>query len=215
LKEEYSKFLNENFNRADLSKPLFYSWEYGLRFDLQVGETNTDEYFKHVSERAIALFNAAFESEDKILFVLKDFKYKRGKIRSNSYCFRQITNLKRQDVSYALSRRVYDNVKDDKWNIAIVKLEPKRLKVENLLAAIAHTDFPHRQPTLDNNGVLSNKELYFINLEKKLIFNMYDDRGLDIIAKDIETLRPIFNRFSDWILDYDREEINEKMKNGL
>jgi hypothetical protein len=123
--------------------------------------------------------------------------------------------LKRQDVSYALSRRVYDNVKDDKWNIAIVKLEPKRLKVENLLAAIAHTDFPHRQPTLDNNGVLSNKELYFINLEKKLIFNMYDDRGLDIIAKDIETLRPIFNRFSDWILDYDREEINEKMKNGL
>ena len=45
---------------------------------------------------------------------------------------------------------------------------------------------------------------------------MYDDRGLDIIAADINLLTPIFRKFNDWILEHDRGKIEETMnKNGL
>lgn len=40
---------------------------------------------------------------------------------------------------------------------------------------------------------------------------MYDNRGLDIMAPDVETLRPIYIRFNDWILAFNREEIDKMM----
>ena len=41
---------------------------------------------------------------------------------------------------------------------------------------------------------------------------MYDDRGLDIVSADNETLRPIYNKHNDWILDYDREQIDRQFE---
>ena len=70
-------------------------------------------------------------------------------------------------------------------------------------------DFPPRQPRLK---FLSDEQIFIINIDKRLIFNMYDDRGLDIIAKDKETLRPLYRKFNDWILDCDREKINRTME---
>ena len=37
---------------------------------------------------------------------------------------------------------------------------------------------------------------------------MYDDRGLDVIAKDKKSLDSLYHNFNDWILEYDREKID-------
>lgn len=42
-----------------------------------------------------------------------------------------------------------------------------------------------------------------------IIFYMYDDRGLDVIAKDKEQLKTVYKDFNTWILDYDRERIDK------
>jgi len=41
---------------------------------------------------------------------------------------------------------------------------------------------------------------------------MYDDRGLDIIASDKDTLSPIYTKHNDWLLDYDRARMEEIFK---
>ena len=38
---------------------------------------------------------------------------------------------------------------------------------------------------------------------------MYDDRGLDVIARQPEVLVPLYRTFNQWILDYDRERIDQ------
>ncbi|MFD1206338.1 DUF3885 domain-containing protein [Sporosarcina contaminans] len=43
---------------------------------------------------------------------------------------------------------------------------------------------------------------------KKMIYHLYDDRGCDIIAVNIEDLRELYEKYNDWILDYDRERID-------
>lgn len=48
----------------------------------------------------------------------------------------------------------------------------------------------------------------FMSTADVLMFHLYDDRGADLVAADRETLRPAFERFNHWILDYDREAIN-------
>ena len=217
-KQEYRQFLNDNFKGLRLRKPLFYSWDFGLRFDLQVGETNTDEYFEEVTRRASTIYQTAFDNSDKVLLVFMDYKYKRRKIRFSNFTFKQIDNLQKTEISYSKEFRLYEP--DDKFdirNIAVIELTSDRINYENILRAIGHTDFSSRQPRLDNNWFFTSKEVYFINIDKKLIFHMYDDRGLDIVSADKETLRPIYNKHNDWILDYDREQIDRQFeqKNAL
>lgn len=212
-KQEYRLFLNDNFKGLRLRKPLFYSWDFGLRFDLQVGETDTDEYFQEVTRRASTIFQTAFDNSDKVFLVFMDYKYKRKKIRFSNFTFKQIDNLQKTQIIYSKEFRLYEP--DDKFdirNIAIIKLTADRINYKSILAAIGHTDFPPRQPRLDQNGFLTAKEIYFVNIDKKLIFHMYDDRGLDIISADKETLRPIYKKHNDWILDYDREQIDQQFE---
>ena len=210
LKQEYIQFLTDNFKGLKIRVPLFYNWNNGLRFNLQVGHTDTDEYFIEVTKRATTLFQEAFSPIDNVIFILLDFKWKRRKIRISNYCFRQIKDLKKSEISYSKVNRLYEPTdKKDIRNIAVIKLKADRINITNILTAIGHMDFPPRQPRLK---FLSDEQIFIINIDKRLIFNMYDDRGLDIIAKDKETLRPLYRKFNDWILDCDREKINRTME---
>jgi len=232
--QEYRQFLFDNFKGLRLRKPLFYSWNFGLRFNLQsgetykssrqildsdgniiplIGDTDTDEYFQEVTKRASTIFKTAFDNSDKVFLVYMDYKYKRRKIRLSNFIFQQVYNLKKLEVSFSKEKRLYrlDN-KFDIRNIAIIKLTADRINHNNILTAIGNSDFPPRQPRLDNNGFLTSKEIYFVNIGKKLIFHMYDDRGLDIISSDKETIRPIYIKHNNWILDYDRKEIDKQFE---
>ncbi|MBP6301945.1 MAG: DUF3885 domain-containing protein [Bacteroidia bacterium] len=233
-KQEYRQFLNDNFKGLRLRKPLFYSWDFGLRFDLQtgetsnssrqildgegnviphVGDTDTDEYFQEVTKRASTIFKTAFDNSDKVFLVFMDYKYKRRKIKFSSFTFKQVDNLKKFEISFSKEKQLYEpGDKFDIRNVAIIKLTADRINYKNILTAIGHSDFPPRQPRLDNNGFLTSKEIYFINIDKKLIFHMYDDRGLDLISTDKETLRPIYKKHNDWILDYDRKQIDKQFE---
>jgi hypothetical protein len=213
VKRKYTQFLKDNFKGFQIRKPLFYSWNFGLRFNLQVGETNTDEYFEEVTKRATTLFQSAFSNTDKVFIVFVDYKYKRRKIRYPNYIFRQIIGLEKTEIFYTKAKGLYEyGDKYDIRNIALIELSAERINYKNILTAIGHSDFPPRQPRLDQNGVFTDKEIYFVNIDRKLIFHMYDDRGLDIIAADKETLRPIYERHNDLILNYDRSDIDKLFK---
>lgn len=53
-----------------------------------------------------------------------------------------------------------------------------------------------------------SQDIYFINIKKRTIFHLYDDRGCDILAAAAETIRDMYETYNSWILDYDREKIN-------
>jgi len=209
---EYTKFLDSNFKGIEIKKPLFYRWNIGLRFDLQVGKTNTDEYFRIVQKRANTLFESAFKSDDEIFLVLNEFKRRKRKIRVRNFIFSQIKNLEKNKIGYRRLLRLFDVDKFDRWNQGIIKTTIEQFNYKNILAAIGNNDFPSREPRLDLLGGFTSKEIYFINIKKSLIFHMYDDRGLDMIASDVKTLHPIYEKYNDWILDDDRKIIDEQMK---
>ena len=192
-KNEYRTFLDNNFKGLKVRTPLFYSWNIGLRFDLQIETTNDEDYFQEVNYRASSIFQYIFEATDSILLVFMDYKYRRSKIRLSNYIFKQVKNLKKSDLCFTKEKLYYSGTS----NICIIKFN-----------AIANSDFEDREPRLDK-FCFSSKEVYFVNLSKKIIFNMYDDRGLDIIASDKEILRSLYEKYNDWILNYDRGKIDK------
>jgi hypothetical protein len=47
-----------------------------------------------------------------------------------------------------------------------------------------------------------------VNISKKIIYHLYDDRGCDVIASDKEYIRFLYEDRNEWILNYDRNEID-------
>ncbi|MNL16190.1 hypothetical protein D3C87_1372190 [compost metagenome] len=206
--KEYKQFLRTNFKELRLKKPLLYSWDFGLRFDLQIDKNDTEEYFQEVTKRASTIFRDVFNDSDNIFLVYMDYKYRRQKIRVSNFTFKQIKNLLHTEITYSKRLRLYEaQDRFDVRNMAIIKLTTERISYKNILTAIANNDFSSRKPRLDDNSIFTNKEVYFINIDTKLIFHMYDDRGLELIAADKESLRPIYQKYNEWILNYDREKI--------
>lgn len=54
--------------------------------------------------------------------------------------------------------------------------------------------------------------IYFLNIERKTIFHIYDDRGCDLLAISPESIRDLYFTYNDWILDYDKDKIHQVFK---
>jgi Domain of unknown function (DUF3885) len=52
--------------------------------------------------------------------------------------------------------------------------------------------------------------VYFINTLTHAIVHIYDDRGMDVIATNRESLRGLYREFNEWILDYDGGAIDRR-----
>lgn len=79
-------------------------------------------------------------------------------------------------------------------------LENNAFCVERLLQEIIKADIGGYR------GFVSN--VYFSNTHHFLLFHLYDDRGADLVAANRKLLRPIYEKYNDWILDYDRAKID-------
>lgn len=49
---------------------------------------------------------------------------------------------------------------------------------------------------------------YIVDVTAGVALHVYDDRGMDVIATTTDALRPIYERFGDWLLDYDRPHMD-------
>ena len=66
----------------------------------------------------------------------------------------------------------------------------------------------------DLGGVLAfTSSVYIVDVENHVILHLYDDRGLDIVAYEKNTLSPLYKKLNEWILDYDRKEIDRVFLN--
>jgi hypothetical protein len=90
---------------------------------------------------------------------------------------------------------------------AQVAIEPRRINYKRILRAIMHRDFWNRRPRIDDY-------VYFVNTSRNMILHMYDDRGLDIIAPQVDDLRPIYQTRKDWILDFDSAAIAQMFESN-
>ncbi|WP_271785313.1 DUF3885 domain-containing protein [Aquimarina algiphila] len=57
-----------------------------------------------------------------------------------------------------------------------------------------------------------SQDIYYYSISNKVGFRIYDDRGCDVWSNDKEKLRPIYESLNNWILDYNRPEIDEYFK---
>lgn len=205
-------FMKENFPNLELRPPVFYSWKIGIRFELGVDYNHScayknSPYLQQVYNRATTLFKALHSQNDDIYIVIDVNEYSNGfKYKSNNFS----RYIKEKSVLYRLNHETIPYIFPDdddgtcKTHRFTLQCKPSDFRYISMLKAISNNDMGIR-PSIFHR-------VYFINSNRKTIFHVYDDRGCDLLATSPETIREVYDKYNDWILDYDRNEIDQVFK---
>lgn len=88
-----------------------------------------------------------------------------------------------------------------------LKCSKQDLRYVTLIKAACNEDFPLK-PKFRRGKGMYYPDVFFINVTKNLIYFIYDDRGCEVIAADKETLRPVYEKYPEWLYEYNREDMN-------
>lgn len=204
-------YMNGNFPQLILRPPLFYNWEIGLRFELGLDYYYEENlYMQQVYQRAITLFESLHFQDEEIFIVVdvnnfgdsKTYKHKARifspYIRSQSLLY----TLKHTEMPYIFPEE--DEEGNYKTHRFTLQCKVSDVKYIPLLKAISNQDLGI-QPRIIHR-------VYFLNIKRKTIFHIYDDRGCDLLATSPESIRDIYFTYNDWILNYDRDKIDQVFK---
>ena len=203
--------INRKFNNVldtvgltSLEQAVFYSAPIGIRFKIGGEEdiylySGTDScitnpaYVHNAVHRAVSIYKALPAVPD--LLCINIFRYSedddcRQRIQNISHLAKLPQPLEKCNGS---SIRLY-------WN-----LEQLDYDVITILREIVIGDIG------GNSDFVSS--VFFVNSSIDILFHLYDDRGVDVVAADRDVLCPLYENFNDWILDYDREKIDLLFKN--
>jgi hypothetical protein len=201
----FTKYMTENFPKFSISKPVFRLTN-SLRFELGPEDISTSEnkYFDKAIERATEITSFALKNA-KTVYVIYQECTDGNEIEPNSILIDVFGSVNGSSVILPYTEDDGDKLE---WRRLIKKMDSNDPLLLKLISSIIHVDFPNRSPRIEG-------ELYFILDESNTIINIYDDRGMDVGAKSISDLKPLYERFNDWILEYDRKEIDEKFRNTI
>ncbi|WP_058005442.1 DUF3885 domain-containing protein [Heyndrickxia sp. FSL K6-6286] len=208
---QLNEFMHKNYPNLELRPPLFYSWDIGIRFELGVEwkrdyDYPNNPYILRCYKRAITLFESVHSPTEDIFVVIDVNDFVKGKnLKHQLKNFRLyvkkplLFSLKYQELPYIFPED--DEEGTYKTHRFTLKCKTSDFKYVSLLKAICNQDMG-LEPRIFHR-------VYFININRKTIFHVYDDRGCDLLATSSATIRDVYSRYNDWILDYDRPEIEK------
>jgi hypothetical protein len=198
LENDFKTFMETNFLGLELCSPLFYNWETSIRFELEEPEKVVWGKFgsERVYNRSESLFDALFQSQDEMYVVMNIYR----DVTKNKGFLPSVVNNKKllnKVTSFNLKNPYLDDEDEDKTiSRIILKCQKKDLR-----KSIVKKYF---------NSNLA--DLFFVNIKNETIFYIYDSRGCDLVSENKESIKSVYEKFNNWILDYDRKRIDETFK---
>ena len=221
------EYINSTFPGLVLKPSLYYQWDKSIRFEFAKGlyqmKEETDElnhsYFHTVYNQATSLFHDLVSVEDKLLFVTKIHRYKNYRRRSKKKISVYHHYIKSKDVCFSLKQETLpymfkEEEEADDFCTSQFTLECRKQDISypSLIKAICNQDFPSLKPRLSNRYYRYDPDIFFINVTKSIILYIFDDRGCEVIARDIETLRPIYYKYRDLVDECCLEKVEKQFK---
>lgn len=208
-----------NLGMLDLSPSLFQKSKIGLRFELgdPFGNTNSMEYFNNCFDRAFAVYeklssdfnilriNLFYPITDSEEIIEEDKETDLGIICSATGLplpiEERVTNfvIKDEDGNRTQLLQI-----ECYWDLNNIIFDNRELIMQILLS-----DFPNFKGNYQFEGAV-----YFIDSRNDIILNIYDDRGMDIVANKEGSLYFIYEEFNHFLLQSDKWKM-DRMFSGF
>lgn len=205
---DLQKYLKKEFNHISLFENSFMGKEFALCLTMEkklsqtienTNEINT-EYFKNVYKKATQIFEDIFKDDDEMYLIA----HIRSELNMQKYYKTYIFNnhLKNPKDKYKLNFKQEILEEDDKVIEFSVLLSSKNnLSYKPLIHAICNQDFRMLRPRFKDKYTYY-PEIFFINKNKNIILNIFDDRGCFILCNNAND----YNFFSEKYKDFLRED---------
>ncbi|MFB7138489.1 DUF3885 domain-containing protein [Gottfriedia sp. NPDC056225] len=211
-------YLKEKFPTVELIPSIYYQWDSGIHFSLggdlyqfkEKDKLNLD-MFKLVYEQTLTIFNELFDQDDEVFLVTNLYKHKTKEKRIKKLkVYKRFLKNKNDLNKIHFKSYPYPFEMDDaeEYEMQQFSLNCKRkdLRVHQLLKAACNEDFPSLHPRFGGYSI-GYPDIFFVNVTKDIIFFIYDDRGCEVIARDVDRLRLLYKKYFDWVEDIDRKRI--------
>jgi hypothetical protein len=211
------EYLHTTFPGLVLKPSLYLQWKTGIHFGLAQemyqfkdnGKLNL-QMFDTVYSQALAIFNDLFSEEDEIFLVTNVYHRKDSNSRTKPIKVYK-NSVKNKNLVFHLKQETLPYVFEDEANDYYtaqycLKCRKQDLRYPLLIRAACNEDFPLK-PKFGREKGMFYPDVFFINVSKNLIFFIYDDRGCEVISDNKETLRPLYEKYNDWLYEYNRKEI--------
>ncbi|WP_276917527.1 DUF3885 domain-containing protein [Aneurinibacillus aneurinilyticus] len=204
------QYMCTHFPNVGTCKPLFYNMPIGIRFEIGNPDFNVtveNGYMEQVYHRSIELFKEIHSNSDELFLIVNAHRHFGLPSISKSKRVNVFKKyIKDKNLLYKLNAvelpYIYDKEEMEfRTYQYVLRCKVADIRYSSLLRAIGNQDMGVRPKVFD--------ECFFINTTRHTIFNLYDDRGLDIASNCKGTLKELYIKYNDWILDYDREQIDE------
>jgi hypothetical protein len=185
-------FMLSYFNRVDFGGDLFNQWPIGIRFEIGIEQVS----------RAAKLYEIIFAKADDCILVSQDWTVGE-EIANRSTPLFATPGILPSDPTQLQSVKI-SPVDETPYRLTWTRLSPLAFNAAQMFQAIANREL---------GGIPKvSSGVFVIDPCSKVIMHMYDDRGLDIIAAELNTLRPLFESFGDWILENQRHRITFRFR---
>ncbi len=199
MKEKILKYIDSNF--PNLTSELHLRFELGEPY-----ENGTEDRINQVVTRVTALFEEVFKPDDSIYIYLKDWEVTEDIMFGNTTPQYLYDLLSDQNIEEETLFDIHED--DDKitgqtievkneYKVKLVYSQLMSVPYQKILEGIGNYE-QGREPAI-------GQSVYFISTDKDIIFQMYDDRGCLIHAKDVEKLLPLYHSYNNWLVDYWRD----------
>jgi hypothetical protein len=189
-------------------RPLFYSYPAGLRFELSEGGSALEQFLLALN-KASRICTDIFPPEGSVVACLR---LRAGNSSFSHRC--ELHELEKAGIKISHNRSIWlEPVPPEDWFEEAVEefwlnvaFEISASLLQNLLWCSFSTDFPaiHPRPRC---------MVYLFNLELGIMVWPYDDRGMDIVGPNHEVLAKLYQKYNQFLLDYDRPIMDKNFKN--
>lgn len=174
-------------------------------YQLKANEELNLKMFRIVYEQTSIIFNELFEQNDDIFLVTNMYKHKKKEkcIRKLKVyqpflkCKNHLNQIMVKTYPYPFEINKAEEYEMQQFSLLC---KPRDLRVTELLKAASNEDFPQK-PKFGGYSI-DYPDVFFVNITKDIIFFIYDDRGCEVIAHDFKRIRPLYEKYHDWVEEY-------------
>jgi hypothetical protein len=212
---EFVEYLKNHFDQSDLSHEEFNIFsKFHLRFELGDGLKNrSKERVDQSTYRAKTLFEEFFKADDDAWLLVKSFRYKSdisnffsptaGYLQSQIKNFSSLNKFEREKTIEEFDEALNDDGVIEMTDFTTTHIQEVvcqsvgDIAYENIFRGIANLEMGF-DPSI-------GEAIYIINRKTNVAFYMYDDRGCLVFSNSREALKPIYDKYNDWLVEYHRK----------
>lgn len=202
MKAEFQDFIAP-LGVKDIPFRTFYNFPYALRFELGIGENRIRRMIS-AFDRARAICNHILEIQiDEIYAVFRMIDKKDGQFFKQQFfqIMSDYLNISSDEfINYGVTAMPEGYEDDDLCCYWYAIQLNNRADIDSLLwfPVSAEMGFEPSLPAY----------LYIFDRKNGILIHPYDDRGMDVIAANKQSLITLYQDFNGWLLDYDRSAMD-------